>query len=376
MKQDLYHRLVTGTFALALAGTLALSLSTQDQAFSSTENRTLSQKPEMTAEDVQSGKFMTDYETYITDQFPGRDMLVAMKSIVEKLAGKQENNDVFFGQDNTLINRLETPSQEDLDKKQGYINALGENLEVPVYFGLIPSAATVWADRLPTGADTADETAIIQDLYAGLNSDIDTLPLVETLLDQKDQDLYYRTDHHWTSRGAYYGYKTLMETMNLSPVSLEDYQETVVSEEFYGTTFSSSGVRWLPPDSISTFVPEKESIKVTSNFTGTPVEGALYVPSFLEVKDKYSYFLGGIQPLCIIETEHTDAPSVLVIRDSYSDALAPYLTENFSEIHLLDLRFYNSGVSGYVQSAGLDQVVVLYSLTNFASDSHLFKLGM
>ena len=133
-------------------------------------------------------------------------------------------------------------------------------------------------------------------------------------------------------------------------------------------------MRWLPPDSIDTYVPN-EGIKVTSYFKGAPEEGSLYVDSFLEVKDKYSYFLGGRQPLCVVEKEGSDGPKVLVVRDSYSDSLAPFLTERFSEVHLFDPRDNLSSIKGYVEEHGIDMVLVLYSFANFTTDSNLFVLA-
>ena len=115
---------------------------------------------------------------------------------------------------------------------------------------------------------------------------------------------------------------------------------------------------------------------VTAYPNGTPEPGSLYVDSYLEVKDKYSSFLGGNKPLCVIETEHTDAPKVLVIRDSYADSLAPFLTQNFSEIHLFDPRYNLTSVKDYVTQNEIDSVVVLYSISNFtAKDNQMFVLG-
>ena len=162
--------------------------------------------------------------------------------------------------------------------------------------------------------------------------------------------------------------------MGLEPLNLSDYEKTTVTTDFYGTTFSTSGVRWVAPDSIDTYIPG-DGVKVTSWFTGQPEEGSLYVDRYLTEKDKYSYFLGGNQSLCVIETEHTDAPKVLVIRDSYSDSLAPFLTERFSEIHLFDPRYNLTSVKDYVAQNDIDQVVVLYSFQNFTTDQNLFVLA-
>ena len=123
-------------------------------------------------------------------------------------------------------------------------------------------------------------------------------------------------------------------------------------------------MRWVRPDSIDTYIPD-DGVKVTSWFTGQPEEGSLYVDRYLSEKDKYSYFLGGNQSLCVIETEHTDAPKVLIIRDSYSDSLAPFLTERFSEIHLFDPRYNLTSVKDYVEQNDIDSVVVLYSFQKF-----------
>lgn len=367
-----YSRLLTGLFCAFLGGICAVSLLLPKEEFSQLENRYLQKPPRLTLQTLKSGEFMEDAEDYVSDHIVGRDFWVALKSWSERLSGKQENNGVYFAQDNTLINRVETPDPAKLEQSMGYVDALVGNLSVPVYFGLIPTAAATWGDKLPAGAPTADELSIIQQLY--FSTGAQTLDLAEALAAHREEAIYYRTDHHWTSLGAFYGANALLEAMGLEPLVLSDYEKTTVSQDFYGTIFSSSGVRWVPPDQIDTYVPG-EGVTVTSYFDGNPTPGSLYVDSFLEKKDKYSYFLGGNQPLCVIETDHTDAPRVLVVRDSYSDSLAPFLTERFSEIHLFDLRYNLTSLRGYVEEHSIDSVVVLYSFSNFASDKNLFLLG-
>ena len=359
-------------FCAFIGGVCVISLLLPDKNFSPLENRFLQKPPVVSAENLGSGKLMTDAEKYVSDHIVGRDFWVAMKAWSERLSGKKENDGVYFGKHDTLINQVKDPEPSKLDQDMGYLDALIGNMSVPVYFGLIPSAAEIWKDRLPDGAPTADEKAIIDRLY--FSTGASTIDLYGALAPHSGEDIYYRTDHHWTSLGAFYGANAIFETMGLEPVDLNDYRKTTVTDQFNGTLFSSSGVRWLPPDSIDTYVPD-EGVKVTSWFKGTPEEGSLYVDSYLDVKDKYSYFLGGNQALCVIETEHADAPKVLVVRDSYSDSLAPFLTERFSEIHLFDLRYNLSSIKGYVEENNIDAVVVLYSLPNFTTDANLFLLA-
>lgn len=367
-----YSKFLTGLFCAFIGGVFLLSLLLPKQSFSPLENRYLAQAPELSLESLSDGTFMEDAEDYVSDHIVGRDLWVALKSWSERLSGKQENNGVYFAEGDALINRVEEPNRDKLAKDMGYVDELVGNVSVPVYFGLIPTAAAVWADKLPQGAPTADELGIIDQLY--FSTGAGTIDLAGALLQHKDEAIYYRTDHHWTSLGAFYGANAIFSAMGLAPLELGDYEKTTVSTDFNGTIFSSSGVRWVPPDTIDTYVPE-EGVTVTSYFTGSPEEGALYVEEFLDKKDQYSYFLGGRQPLCVIETAQTDGPSVLVIRDSYTDSLAPFLTQRFSQIHLYDPRDNMTSIRQYVQDHDIDTVVVLYSFSNFISDGNLFLLA-
>ncbi len=363
---------LSALFCAFISGVAVISLLLPDRNFSPLENRYLQKPPKLSAESLSNGEFMTDAEKYVSDHIVGRDFWVAMKAWSERLSGKKENNGVYFGSQGSLINRVDTPNPDKLEKDMGYVDALTGSVSVPVYFGLIPSAAEIWKDRLPEGAPSADEKSVIDQLY--FSTGADTIDLYGALRAHRDEDIYYRTDHHWTSLGAFYGANAILETLGLEPLRLEDYHKTTVTDQFYGTSFSTSGVRWLKPDSIDVYIPD-DGIKVTSYPNGQPEEGSLYVDSKLEVKDKYAYFLGGNQPLCVIETEHADAPKILIIRDSYSDSLAPFLTERFSEIHLFDLRYNLTSIRSYVEEHNIDAVAVLYSFANFTTDDNLSLLG-
>jgi len=367
-----FNRFLSALFCIFLGGMLVVSTLLPDQTFSPLENRNLQKPPKFSIENLVDGNFTTDAEDYVSDHLVGRDLWVSLKTWCERLTGKQENNGVYFGDEGTLINRVDDPDMTVLEQNMAHVDKLVGNVEVPVYFGLIPSSAAIWADRLPAGAPTANEKEIIDHLYSITQAQ--TIDLYGMLSDHSGQDVYYRTDHHWTSLGAYYGYAALLETMGMTPVALESLTPTTVTEDFNGTIFSTSGVRWVRPDSIQTYIPD-EGYEVTRYPQGKPIVSGLYEESCLDQKDKYSYFLGGVQPLCTIKTPNADAPKVLLIRDSYSDSLAPFLTQNFSEIHLWDMRYNLNSVKTYVQENEIDHVVVLYSISNFLSDKNLFLLA-
>ena len=382
-----YCIFITALFCAFIGVFLVANAVSPDRTFSEVENRNLEQLPTVdfgTPEKLFrdgnffNGQFMRDFETYTTDQFIGRDAWVDLKARTERALGKKENNNVYFADNDTLITRFDQPAADRVTENLNYVNKFVENVDIPVVFSLIPTQACIWADRLPEGAPNASQTDLMAQAQGAVTgaawADVYT-PLME----HKDEDIFYRTDHHWTSLGAYYGYTGLAQALGYEPVSLDSYTETVRSTEFYGTVFSSSGVRWVSPDTISTYVPDTGITVVSHTYDnkGNPVEEprSLYVESFLNVKDKYSMFLGGNQSLGVVTTPNTDKPKLLIIRDSYTDSLVPFLTPHFSEIHLIDLRYYKLSIQEYIQQNEIDQALVLYSVPNFVTDSNLLWIA-
>lgn len=374
-----YAVFITCLFLAFLGIFAAANAVTPDKDFSPMENRALAQMPELSGDALLSGSFMEDFESYVTDQFVLRDQWIALKAGAEYASGKKENNGVYICDEHTLIARFDPPANDRakkrIDDNFGYVEKLSTLTDVPVYFSLIPGKVSVWADLLPEGAPNDDEGQYIA-RGAALQGP-KWLDAATTLNAHKDEYIFYRTDHHWTTLGAYYAYAALAEGMGLEPMPLSSFDRQVVSQEFFGTTFSSSGVRWLEPDTMEFFVPQ-EAATVTNYFDGTPTEGQLYDLTKLEEKDKYSAFLGGNKPLTVVKSNvaPADAPKLMLIRDSYADSMAPFLCYHFSEIHLVDPRYYKTSMAQYVKDNAIDQVLVMYAVNNFVKDGNLFVLGM
>ena len=358
-------------FLIFIGAFFLLNLILPDKEFSQQENRMLQQAPKFSFEDLFEGKFTKDFEDYVTDQFAFRDSWTALKARCELAVGKDENKGIFLCENETLIDAFEAPSKADMLSNIEAINILSENSDIPVYFGLIPSSAEIWRDKLPEGAPNASQKELIDFCYGEAKAK--TVDFHSALAAHADESIYYRTDHHWTSLGAYYGYTALCDAMGIEPAALESYDETVVTESFLGTTYSSSGYGWIKPESISTYVEQGDTV-ITNYPSGAPVEGSLYVESYLEVKDKYSYFYGGNTPLLTVETGN-EGPSILIVRDSYMDSMSPYLFEHFSEIHIVDLRHYKLSLAKYIEENSIDNILVCYSVANFATDGNIFLVA-
>lgn len=372
-----YSRFLSACFCVFLGGLLAWHLLLPDRDRSDVENRTLAQFPEFSWEDLKDGSFTKGVEEYFADQFPLRDQWTGLKARAEQVLGKREFNGVYLCGD-ALIAKVEPPKDGLEEKNLSYVSRLAERTELPVYLGLIPSAAEIWRDRLPRGAESWDQAAFIA--RAAELEGVEPIDFLTALRDHAGErtweGIFYRTDHHWTTLGAYYGHAALMEALGRGGEVPEP--ETVrardlpVSNGFQGTLYSQSGIHWLEPDSIEFWV-EESGLTVTSWRDGTPKEAGLYDWDYLGKKDKYSAFLGGNQPLCVIQNPEGEG-KLLVIRDSYADSLAPFLALRFEEVHLLDPRYYRYSAAKYAEDNGLDAIAVVYSVPNFITDRNLVLL--
>lgn len=364
-------------FLLFIFGFFILNLVLPDRVFSEQENRDLTQLPKFTLESFFSGKFATKFESYTTDQFAFRDNWTTLKARSEFAIGKEENKGVYLCSDGTLIEAYDAPDKKQLDINISSVKNFAKNSKVPVYFSLIPANSEVHSNLIPKNAPNASQKAVIDYCYA--NSGAKNIDILSALEAHRNEYIYYRTDHHWTSLGAYYGYETIMKAMGQTTTPLADFHEKTVSDKFYGTVYSKSGISWVPPDTIDTYADQESTTEVTNYSANQPVRSTMYDYSYLDKKDKYSMFLGGNTPLETVTTKNADAPSVLILRDSYMDSITPFLQDNFSKIYIMDLRYYktqlmNSSVSDFVKKNNIDEVLICYSVTNFGTDTNVFLI--
>lgn len=362
----LSQRLTAAVFCLFLAGFGLLHVLLPDRTFSPVENRNLDRLPAFSWSALVSGSYTADLESYLADQFPLRDGWMGMKTRYEYLLGKREFHNVYLCGD-TLVGKVEDGSRA--EQNLDHLRRLAENTDLPVYLCLIPTAAETWREKLPAGAESFDQMAYLE--RARAVAGITWVDAAGVLADHAGEDLYYRTDHHWTSLGAYYGYSAFMDALGEKPLPLGE--GGTVSVDFYGTLYSTSGVHWVKPDTIERYVQD-EGVTVEDVEAGET--HGLYVNRFLEEKDQYASFLGGNAPLYIVRNPNAATQEkLLVVRDSYSDSLAPFLSQRFGEIHLLDLRYYRTGVAQYAQENDIGRILVCYSVENFIKDVDAVFLG-
>lgn len=363
------------TFVLYLAFFFVFQLITQDSEFSELENRTLAQKPTLTLDGILDGSFGEAYETYIADQFPLRNQMISLKANSERVLQKKENNGVFLGKDGYLLQDFERPDMELALRNAGYINELAQKFNI--YVGLAPTATKILEDHLPAFASPYDEGQYISDFYQALSPKVHKVSILETIeaqaINSNDQ-LYYKTDHHWTTLGAYYGYTSFCKAAGIKPYPLSDFTITTVSETFYGSLFSKGNFTFIDPDSLQLFYPNfSNPLTVTYEENGS-VSDSLYEYSHLEKKDKYSVFLDNNHPLIRIKTSIKNGRKLMVIKDSYANSLIPFLTNHYEAIDILDLRFLTMPLQTYATQNHVDDILLLYNVHNFSAEGKLSLL--
>ncbi len=363
-------------FLIFMYGITLANFLIKDREFSEMENRALAQKPDFVVADILSGEYMENYESYITDQFVARDVFVGTKSLSEKLLGKKLNNHVYYGEEDYLIEQFVQADEQLLARNTEAIKKFAQMTDAKVAVAMVPGSVEINKDKLFSYLPDVSQKTIIDRIYENLaDNDITCVDMYSNLKEHEEEAIYYRTDHHWTSLGAYYGYQAYAKAVGLLPAELSSYQEQVRSKEFYGTLYSKAGAFWIKPDEITTYVDE-EGISVLRIEGDKTVKGALYDTDKLLGKDKYAMFLGGNQPLVHIRTKQTDMPKLLVIRDSYSDSMVPFLTEHYSEIYMWDFRYNKDSVTDFIKEENIDNVLICYSVDNFQEDTNIaFVLG-
>lgn len=349
-----------------------------DKAFSETENRNLAQKPEFSIQNLISGKFSKDFEQYIQDQFAAREFWVTLKTETEVLLGKNENNDTYLGKDNWYFEKKEITNTEVLEKNTSVINQFAQwakenNIKsnfLPVY-----SSYTLYKEFLPSNAFVFDEVSAFEYIKSNISKDVNIIDIYNSLLSHKEEYIYFKTDHHWTQLGAFYAYRQL-ESLGFMPYSLEDFEIKEGTEDFFGSLYSKAPLWRANADRVDIFELNKNLRPKYSveYFDKASYDDDLYVWENLDKKDKYTVFLDGNHSIITIKTDIDNNKKLLVAKDSFAHALIPFLANHYSEIHVMDLRYYSPSVKKYILQNNITDTLFIYNISWFSQDSNLIKL--
>lgn len=344
--------------------------------YSSSEKRYLQQFPEISVDKVLDGSFGTEFESYFADQFPARSFWVGLNAYYTLDTGNNGANGVYNCNNGYLINKPVSTNNK-LEKNVSAIVKFKNSIDVPVTVMFAPSTGYVTDNVLPAVHDKYNDDNYFEQTSKTLSeNEIAFTDLRKTFKEAyaDGNQLYYKTDHHWTTLGAYTAYQKLCEQLNINPASKEKFDIKSYGG-FYGTTYSTSGFWFTQPDSIQIWDnPENtdKNIKVKiSEGTNTDEYSSMYFYNHLDEDDKYPVFIDGNHALTEITNSNAKGGTILLVKDSFSHSLAPFLAENYSKIILVDMRYYKMSVSQIVEQEKPEQVVFLYGIDNIATDTDL-----
>lgn len=379
MKQQTERLLVFGFVGTMFVITLLFFIFPRER-FSELENRYLQATPQFSWDNLLSKKFAEETESFISDHFPFRDKWLWVKATTEKYRLQQENNNIYKGKDNYLFEKFIEPDYKEIQQYTESVNQFANNhSHLNISFMLAPTSIGLYPERLPALAPYYPQRKVNQFIGDHLDHNITFMNGFDFLESHKNEPIYYRTDHHWTTYGAYLAYVAYAKQQGWEPLSQTDFQIERVSNSFLGSYHTKSQFTAITPDAIEAYIP-RNFVKTEMYIADTnKTLSSMYDRSFLSKKDQYSYFLGGVHALMKVtsslDSQQKKLDKLLVIKDSYAHTVIPFLTNHVSEIHVIDLRYYNGSITEYMKENNIEQVLFLFNIATLVEDASLLKLN-
>ncbi len=365
--------IMVSVFIVFIFGFAVWSFLLKDRKFSEMENRNLAQFPEFTWKNLKDGTFTDGLEKYMSDQLPLKDELVTLKTDSDRLLMHDLQNGVYFGKDGYYLQDYKENTKQ-IEKNVGCINDLAKLCpDANINFMLVPNSISVMSDKLPAVNTAEKQQDTIDKVKGMLDEKINFYCPMSELKAAVDGGVqaFYKTDHHWTSDGARAGFDGLMKFMGEGELKADyDVREL---DGFLGTLYSKAPSAFAEKEKMKLYTDKGNSMKVEF-VSEKRTADSLFDSSFEDKKDKYSTFLGGnYANVHITSTGAQKDEKVLILKDSYANCAMPYFTSMYSDVTMIDLRYYHvqeKTVSQYIKDNKIDKVILLYNVDFLNSDNN------
>ena len=339
------------------------------EQYSENENRYLAGTPSFSASSVADGKFMKDVESYLSDQFFGRSFLVKSRTAIDITLGKKEVNGVYIGKDHYLFEKPTAYDENIVGKTIQSINDFTDkHKKIHSYIAIAPDSTALLTDLMPNNAPNEDQQKQIKTVYAKLTKNIKTIDICSTLSKSDDKpSLYYRTDHHWTTKAAELAFKQIAANMKIDTSKIK-YETYAVTNDFQGTLASSSGL-FNAKDNIYITVPQSDVSYFVTYVNENKKASSVFNAEKLKEKNKYEVFFGGNFAQVKIDTTLNSKKVLMVVKDSYANCLVPMLIPYYKSIVMIDPRYYTDKIEQTVKDEGVTDVLWLYNANTFLADT-------
>lgn len=362
---------ITGVFLLFLLTATVFNVFGKDKKFSEAENRMLAQKPIFSLSSLASGKYMSDMEEYVTDQFFIRDKWINLKMLEDLALGKKESNGVYIGKKGSLLEIPQAPDKTALDNNLKEISNFAiRHDKINTVMSLVPNAAYICDQLRPLNAPVRDQEKDIEYVRRAVDTSLNYVDLTKTMSSHKEEPIYYKTDHHWTSLGAKYAFDTLYIALGINAPTKE-YRALPVTHEFSGTLASKSGYD-KGRDTIEIYIPQGVNTDCVVSYPDEQKKTAsIYSSEALQNKDKYEVFFGGNHSRIDIATPMKEKKNLLLFKDSYANCFLPFLIPYYRNITVIDPRYYYDDIDKLIKDNDITDVLFLYNVNTFLADNSL-----
>ena len=419
---------------IAVVGVLAVAL--PKPKISEYEKRDLAAMPQFTWQALFSGSYTKDLELFFADTFPAREKFVEISARMEDMRGMRMDDvkiheqpstsqsqppsaplgDQFPAQQPEIEQEQQAPpAQEQAPQQPSELQAVENDVEgekrgsvflykdmalpmfggnkpagqqyaqvitnysevlgdsVTVYNLIIPSAIEFYLpEKYKDQGITGDEKDNIDYIYSQMGEKVHTVDAYSKMDQAKDQYIYFRTDHHWTARGAYAAYQAFCQEAGLTPVPLEDMEYHRI-DGFVGSLYGQTQEIRLKenPDYVEYFVPPQPhtTYRYVKNEPYTPYPSTVWASYATSGPNTYSVFLHGDFPLTHIITGQNTGRKIAVVKESFGNAFSPFLISHYDEIFVVDQRYFQLGFINFIQQNGINELLFINNV--FAANTYI-----
>ncbi|MDY4560280.1 MAG: DHHW family protein [Peptostreptococcus porci] len=373
-----FFRVLSVGFVVLLFVVMFLNIITPTSKTSVAENRELQQRPSMSLSRLLDGKFASEYTKFLSDQFINRDGLIKIKAKFDLMTGKKEINGVYIAKNDYLMEGFKRSDDNSTLSKLSEINKFtNNNTGLKVSMMLVPNKVEIYSNLLPKSNPNNSQKEYVNFVKKNLDSKIKVVELFDVFEKNKNNiDLYFKTDHHWTTDGAYLAYVEYCKALNLEPINENMLERNLASDSFKGSLYYKNGAEIGFPDELYLYLNKNEDkpvlVKYYDDLKKVP---SLYDVSKLQGRDPYEVFTGGNHTQIKIRTNIDTKRKLLVVKDSYANAMLPFLVNNFSEITVVDLRYFTGSLQDVIQNNELTDVLFLNNINTFNTDSSILSVN-
>lgn len=255
-----------------------------------------------------------------------------------------------------------------------YIEANSDNyMRTASYYKSLYPSATVSVCISPTSAIKIDNEAILSQMsdqgfifgrlkeIAG-NYDINFVDTFDIMYSHRDDYIFFKSDHHWTQLGAYYAYRAFIDSIGLVPAELTDFNKEILTESYSGSMYDYTKDDRVKEfkDTVEAYISKKSYTVNVTDRSGNVTE---YDFAIMKSSPSYSAFLIGDNPYTVINVPGNDqSKSVLILKDSYGNALVPFLIENFGNIYVVDTRYSDMNIRDWFKDGDLSDILFINNL--------------